>query len=94
MKARVKPAWQLSDAERQEILSLLGLVPEGADEHDPALIALLNAWQRIRDRAWTEGHAEADSPRRVPAAACYGGQWLIWSPERVCDAIRRNLEAA
>ncbi len=81
MRRRPKTEPVLSPEQGERLSALLAAVPADADDHDPALLVLLEAWDEAR---------VPYSPQRVlQAYRCRNGSWLVGDVQQVLSVIRR-----
>jgi hypothetical protein len=79
-RANGHPRRSLSPDERVELLRRIDMVPEGADEDEPAFLSLLEYWRSLRVPWW--------ALPVVRAARTHNG-WITASVSKVLDDLHR-----
>ena len=85
MKSKVVSKTLFMPEQREQLRLLLAAVDPDADEHAPAFLALLDAWEQVK--------APWDLMPTVECYHCHGGEWLTGGVKAVKGQILAHLEA-
>jgi len=83
MKSKVVSKTLFMPEQREQLRLLLAAVDPDADEHAPAFLALLDAWEQVK--------APWNLMPTVKAYRCHGGSWLTAGVNEVLRAIYTHI---